>query len=127
MTQLDLICVEPYLVGMFGAVSFLSFSIGSILITRVIDLYGRRPTILAASLVTPIGIVLTVLIGTNLWIIYAIIFLIGLSYNCRGSTAFLYGSELLHTKYHLKFSQFLFAFVGCFNVITAIFFYLTRS
>lgn len=34
MTSLDLICEEPYKIGLMGSVSFISFSIGSLLITK---------------------------------------------------------------------------------------------
>jgi len=80
-----------------GAISFISFSIGSILITRVIDIYGRRPCLIAASLVTPIGMMLLIFAGYNLSFIYCIMFCIGLTYNIRGSTAYLYGCEFLIT------------------------------
>ena len=127
MTDLDLICTEPYLIGMLGAVSFLSFSIGSILITKVIDIHGRRATLIYASSVTPIGIMLLLLIGKNLTIVYAIIFFMGMTYNTRGSTAYLYGTEFLCKQSHLAFGQTLFMFVGLFQMSTGIFFYVVKS
>lgn len=114
MTDLDLICAEPYLIGMLGAVSFMAFSIGSILITKVIDIHGRRLTLIYASSVTPIGILLMLTIGKNLAIVYAIIFFMGMTYNTRGSTAYLYGTEFLCKQSHLTFGQTLFMMVGVF-------------
>lgn len=34
MTELDLICQEPYKIGLLGSISFMSFSLGSVLITK---------------------------------------------------------------------------------------------
>lgn len=56
MTDLDLICAEPYVIGLLGAISFISFSIGSIMLTDLMDTIGRKKVVLVASAVTPIGI-----------------------------------------------------------------------
>lgn len=37
MTELDLICEEPYKIGLMGALSFISFTLGSAFITRIAD------------------------------------------------------------------------------------------
>lgn len=103
MTDLDLICEEPFLIGLLGAISFMSFSIGSLLITRVIDIYGRRPVLLIATLVTPIGILMLISVAKSLVSLYVIIFVIGLTYNTRSSTAYLYATEFICKQKHLQF------------------------
>jgi hypothetical protein len=37
MTDLNLICEEPYKIGLLGALSFISFTLGSAFITRIAD------------------------------------------------------------------------------------------
>ena len=62
MTQLDLVCAQPYVIGLMGVISFVSFSIGSLLFTNIIDRAGRKYVVLVASLVTPIGIAVLLLV-----------------------------------------------------------------
>ena len=71
--------------------------------TQAIDVYGRKPTMLAASAITPIGIVIMMLWGNDIYSIYIIIFIIGLTYNTRSSTAYLYGTEFLCKDSHIKY------------------------
>ena len=94
MTDLDLICEEPYIIGLLGAISFISFSIGSILLTDLIDTKGRKPIVLSAAIVTPIGISL-LFFAQDIYYVYAVMFVIGLTYNPRSSVAYLYGTEFL--------------------------------
>jgi MFS family permease len=94
MTDLNLMCTEPYIIGLLGAISFISFSFGSILFTGISDKYGRRPVVIIASLVTPLGAFST-LFAKNIATLYSIIFIMSLSYNARGSTAYIYGTEFL--------------------------------
>ena len=127
MTNLDLICEEPYKIGMIGVLSFIGFSVGSILITPLSDKFGRRKTLLCVSMVTPIGIVICILVEDNLYAIYSVIFLMGLTYNCRASTAYVFATEFLTTSYHLVFAQMLFLLGGLFYILSGVHFYLFRD
>lgn len=42
MTDLDLICAKPYSIGLIGFVTFVSFSVGSAIITKITDKKGRK-------------------------------------------------------------------------------------
>lgn len=114
MTDLDLICAEPYSIGLIGAVSFISFSIGSILMSNLIDTYGRKKVIIGSSLVTPIAMVGMLLFARSLGVIYVFIFVMGLTYNTRSSTAYLYGTEFLEQNERLRFGAYNFMFSGIF-------------
>ena len=127
MTDLDLVCAEPYIIGLMGGISFLSFSIGSILMTRAMDEYGRKPTMLAASAITPIGIIIMLLFGNDIYKIYVIIFIMGLAYNTRSSAAYLFGTEFLCKESHIKYGQVLFCFSSLINILSALFFWLFRD
>jgi MFS family permease len=95
MTELDLVCEEPYKIGFIGAVSFISFSLGSVLFTRIADKLGRKSVLVISSMVSPIGIIILTIFGKSLNFIYTTIFLIGFKYNSRGSTAYVFGTEFL--------------------------------
>jgi hypothetical protein len=45
-----------------GVISFISFSIGSLVFTNFIDRAGRKYVVLIASLITPIGIAVLLLV-----------------------------------------------------------------
>jgi MFS family permease len=45
-----------------GVISFISFSIGSLVFTNIIDRAGRKYVVLVASLITPLGIALLLLV-----------------------------------------------------------------
>lgn len=128
MTDLDLTCEEPIKIGLLGAIGFISFSIGSALITRVADVYGRRSVIIWASLVTPAGMVLLIFFAKySLYIIYAIVFSMGLTYNSRGSTAYLFGCEFLPSRLHMVFGQLMFLIVGILMISSSLLFMWTKS
>lgn len=103
VSDLNLICNEPYEIAFIGSMSFLSFSIGSIMFTNTIDHYGRKKVIVISALVTPVVMSLMLLFANSLTSIYVFIFIMGLTYNTRGSTAYLYCSEFLEQKVKLKF------------------------
>ena len=123
---MDLICEEPYVIGLLGAISFFSFSIGSILLTKIIDTKGRKTVVLLASSVTPLGIIL-LFFAPNIYYVYSIMFLIGLTYNTRSSVAYLYGCEFLEKKDVLKFGAYNFTISGFLQFLSAVWFYFMKS
>jgi hypothetical protein len=82
---------------------------------------------LAASAVTPIGIIIMLLFGNDIYKIYVIIFIIGLTYNTRSSAAYLFGTEFLCKESHIKYGQVLFSVCSLINVLSALFFWLFRD
>ena len=111
MTNLDLICEEPYKIGLIGSISFISFSIGSLFISRMSDKVGRKKTLIGTGIVTPICLVLCI-IAKHLYVVYVVIFVLGVTYNCRAATAYIYGTELMQKKHHMKYGYGLFIFFG---------------
>ena len=126
MTDLNLICEEPYIVGLLGAISFISFSIGSIMLTDIIDKKGRKSVVILASAITPVGICL-LFFAPNIYVIYAIMFVIGLTYNPRGSVAYLYGAEFLEKREKLKFGAYNFTLSGVLQFLSAVWFYYFKN
>jgi MFS family permease len=125
MTQLDFICMEPFYIGILGSISFISFSIGSFFFTKQADVYGRHLVTCTAATVTPLALVILIfgvphfgLIG-----IYITFAVLGLTYNPRGSTAYLYGAEMLPTNKRLLFGQVLFFADGIFSICASFYFY----
>jgi MFS family permease len=114
MTDLDLVCAEPYEIGLLGTISFLSFSLGSMLVTNLADKNGRKATVLYAGLATPLSIVCLLTLPINIRAIYFLIFLVGLTYNARSSVAYLYSSEFLESSNRINIGTYIFSFSGFF-------------
>jgi MFS family permease len=128
MTELDMICEEPFKIGLLGALGFISFALGSAFITRIADLKGRKFVIIWSSLVTPIGIVLLILFAHfSLYIVYSIVFIMGLTYNSRGSTAYIFGCEFLHSSKHMLFGQSMFFLVGILMIASSLIFMVSKD
>ena len=123
MTELNLICEEPYVIGLLGAISFVSFSLGSIMLTNLIDTRGRKGVVLIASAVTPIGILILIFLSINIYFVYAVMFIIGLTYNPRSSVAYLYGSEFLPKEQKLVYGAYNFTLSGVLQCLSAVYFY----
>ena len=101
MNQLHLECESKFKVAMIGGISFLSFSLGSIVLTRAIDKRGRREILLFASSFTIAGIVILLLFANSLTFVYVVIFLMGLVYNTRSSSAYIFGTEYMQKEHHI--------------------------
>ena len=65
-----------------------------------------------SSMVTPIGIFLLLAFAKDIYAIYGIIFIVGLTYNPRSSTAYIYGNEFLQSSERMKFGTLNFVFSG---------------
>lgn len=95
ITELDLICEEPYKIGLIGAIYFVSFPLGGLLFTGLIDSKGRKNVVTTATITHILCLIALVLFGDSLNKIYTIIFIMGLSYSSRVNVSYLYGSEFL--------------------------------
>ena len=82
---------------MLGLISFISFSIGSYFLTKI-DNFGRKYAVVLSSLMTPFGILAIMFFAKDIYFIYAIIFIVGLSYNPRTAAAYTLGIEFFETS-----------------------------
>ena len=82
-----------------------------------------------AATITPIGLALLIVGAKKLGIffIYLVFGIMGLSYNPRGSTSYLYALEVIPNEARLLFGTLLFFFDGCFTVFTAVYFFYWKS
>ena len=127
MTDLNLVCEDPFNIGLLGAMSFISFAVGSAFITRLADIYGRKLVVILSSMVTPLGIIVMIYLAKSLIALYVLIFIIGLSYNARGSTAYIYGQEFLAPKWRTPYSICTFVMIGVNQLLCILVFYITQS
>ena len=121
MADLNLICEEPYKIGMIGSVSFISFSLGSLVTTQIAD-KGRRNIVIISSAVTPLGL-LFLLKPLNLVAINILMVIIGFTYNAGSSIAYLMNTEFVEVKYRIKIGVITFGFCGVIQSLSGVWFY----
>lgn len=129
MTKLDLICEEPYLIGLIGSISFISLSLGSIALSKAIDKYGRKSTVLSTGLIALVGLLILQFSGknNNLTLIYAITFALGFVYITRQSVCYLHAVELMEQQHKMHVSTFSFMFSGSLQMLSALWFYYSKD
>lgn len=92
-------------------------------------MFGRHRVTCVAAAVTPL--VLSGLIfgakSIGLSGIYIAFGVLGITYNPRGSTAYLYGAEMLPVDKRLKFGSVLFFIDGIFSIFAAFYFYYFKA
>ena len=112
---------------MLGLISFISFSIGSLFFTNLIDTHGRKYTLVLSSFITPFGLLAIMCFAQDIYFIYIIIFIVGLSFIPRMSSAYTLGIEFFETSQQMKFGTLCFVSLGGSQALSALWFYLFRD
>jgi len=110
-------------------VSFVCFAVGSFFFTKQADVFGRHRVTCVAASVTPLCLAV-LFVGAKsfgLFFIYLVFGILGLTYNPRGSTAYLYGAEMLPVDKRLLFGSLLFFIDGLFSVFASFYFYTFKN
>lgn len=123
MTSLDLICEPPFRIGLVGSINLLAVALGSVLLTSYADVLGRKPFLLIAAGVTPLGLGLALVSAKDLVGIYIMLGVVALFYNPRCSTSFLFANEMIPAKYRLLFNNIVFTSDGIISILTGYYYY----
>ena len=95
--QMDLTCTSKFEIGFLASCYFIGYMLGSVTLTRLADLYGRKSIFtFGCMLHTVCNAVL--LYATNLYVVYALILLMGLVGPAREGVGFLYMFEFLSKR-----------------------------
>ena len=89
----DFYCKPSALIGLIGAAFLMGVVIGSLTLTRLGDVHGRRPTFML-GLVMHLVFMAGILVVTNYLIAYALVFLFGLSMTTRYYVGYTYNLEM---------------------------------
>lgn len=100
--KLDLYCATDYTMGLFGSMFFAGAFIGSFILPRLADLFGRRPIYLG-GLCLYASTALCYPFSKSLYFNYILIFLGGISESARYYVGFVYLQELV-PKYMQTYS-----------------------
>ena len=92
ITQLNFECVPKWELGIVGAVFLLGIVVGCSIVTKLGDIYGRKPVYLF-GLVLNFVLVALLLFLKNVVIVYGCLFLLGVSITARYYVGYTYNLE----------------------------------
>ena len=95
--QVDLYCISTSASGLIGSMFFVGTFTGSFILPRASDIYGRKPLFLV-GLAIFFSVVTAAYFVTNLYVLYFIIFMGGISETGRYYVAYVYAIEFFPAR-----------------------------
>ena len=97
---MDLYCAEEnnLKISLFGSSLMVGLMVGSVFLTNLSDVYGRKPILLFALGLNTIMTIPLILFQNNYWITIFTTFLFGITAACRYSVSYMYSVELSTKK-----------------------------
>ena len=111
---------------MIGSSFFLGTFIGSFILPRLADIYGRKP-IFITGLVLYITTVVGLIMATKLNTLYALLVLGGISETGRYYVAYVYAVEIMPKKAQNLAGLSIFMIFAAFKVIICLYFFISDS
>lgn len=102
VTKFNMICSKPFSVALFGALYFVGFVLGSVIILPLADIFGRKPVILLSTIIS-IPIYYVLLDSNEIIYIYIMLTIIGAVSIAKFSTGYIYMLELIPESSHLYY------------------------
>jgi len=127
MTELDLVCEEPYKIGLLGSVSFMAYSLGSLFMSSLGDKLGRWAVVMITGMMTPVGLLFLINCELGLQGVTAVCFVVALSYPGRSSGAYLFNTEFIETQDRITMMTILWTTFGTIEALSALWFWYTRD
>ncbi|CDW88844.1 organic cation [Stylonychia lemnae] len=120
--QLDLKCRSSIAVSFIGSSFFFGAFIGSFILPRASDVYGRRPMFLV-GLVLYLIVIIGLVFNTSLYLTYVLLLLGGISETGRYYVAYVYCVEMMPDKYQNLSGLLIFVVFGCLQILFSIYFW----
>ena len=105
--QLHWFCTPDYIVGLIGANFILGIVVGCSTVTRLGDVYGRKPIYLL-GLCMHVTCMIGILITTNAIIMFFLLFTFGISITARYYVGYTYNLEMQPKSHHVLVSTTMF-------------------
>src|SRR5258708_1953992 len=97
ITQYDLVCTEPYKISLLGSLMFSGLLIGSIFVSRLGDIYGRKHVLASVNFLSSVCL-LGMLLVNEVYMLFTFIFTFGVTAAPRYSLAYVYASEIVSSS-----------------------------
>lgn len=104
ITRLDIVCASPYEISLLGTTLFAGLFIGSVFVSRLGDIIGRKIVLTATVLISSLTLI-SIILTTNLFLLYVSIFVFGVTASPRYSIAYIYFSEIVSSQYVYLYSM----------------------
>ena len=125
--QIDLYCISKSESGLIGSMFFVGTFTGSFILPRASDIYGRKPLFLI-GLTIFFGVVSAAYFVTNLYVLYFIIFMGGISETGKYYVAYVYAIEFMPEKSQSNTGLWIFNVFGFATVYIALqFWFITNK
>jgi MFS family permease len=97
---MDLYCADEnkFSISLFGSSLMVGLMVGSVFLTNLSDIFGRKPILLFALGLNTIMTVPLILFQNNYWVSIFATFLFGITAACRYSVSYMYSVELSTTQ-----------------------------
>ena len=109
------------MIGLIGSVFLLGIVVGCSTLTRLGDVLGRKP-IYMLGLVMHISFMTGLLISTNVYFSYVLLFIFGLSITSRYYVGYTYNLEMQPKSHYVLVSTTMFVFESAVYIFICIFF-----
>jgi MFS family permease len=119
--QLDFYCEPDMMIGLIGALFLLGIVVGCSTLTRLGDVYGRKP-IYMLGLFMHIFFMIGILWSTNKFISYFLLFIFGMSVTARYYVGYTYNLELQPKSKYVLVSTTMFLFESMIYFFICIYF-----
>ena len=127
ISTMDLYCLSSLDQSLIGSMFFVGTFTGSFVLPRAADIYGRKPLFLI-GLALYIGVVISLYFCSNLFLLYVLLYLGGVSETGRYYVAYVYTVEMMPARVQDKAGLYIFMVFGFVMVyIAAQFSYITKD
>ena len=114
-------CADDLMIGLIGSVFLLGIVVGCSTLTRLGDILGRKPVYML-GLVMHISFMTGLLISTNLYFSYVLLFIFGLSITSRYYVGYTYNLEMQPKSHYVLVSTTMFVFESVVYIFIVIYF-----
>lgn len=127
ITKYDLICYPKAQIAYFGGLLLAGFFVGSVFFVRIGDIIGRRPVILASTILSTFSLFGCQYFAPNLTALFIYIFLFGVTIGPRCFLSYVLGMELTPKEHHTLYATFSMLVDSACMIFLGIYFYIVRS
>lgn len=128
----DLLCPEnsvetQYLISLFGVSVMLGLAFGSLFLTNIADVFGRKPVLLQSIFISNIFLLPIILFQSNYSMTLLSTFLFGTLAAVKFSVSYMYSLELTTLENHELFGMTCLFYDGCSSIVLAIYFWFFKQ
>jgi MFS family permease len=105
---------------------FAGLMVGSILVSRLGDVYGRKPILAAVVFVSSVAL-LGILLVEELYVLFALIFVFGVTAAPRYSMAYVYASEIVSSDHESTYCMLSMIIDSFAMIVFGIYYYYVKT